>query len=84
MRAIVQQEYGPHRDVLRLRASGKVLEPGAIANPVVLVANYLFDSIPQDLFSVEDGEIFAVTVSSCSTDLSVRPMTTTSSSLLSC
>ncbi len=47
---------------LRLRASGKVLEPGAIANPVVLVANYLFDSIPQDLFSVEDGEIFAVTV----------------------
>ncbi len=47
---------------LRLRASGKVLEPGSVANPVAVFANYLFDSIPQDLFSVEDGEIFAVTV----------------------
>lgn len=47
---------------LRLRASGRVLEPGSVANPMVLVANYLFDSIPQDLFSIEDGEIFAVTV----------------------
>lgn len=47
---------------LRLRSSGVELRPGNVANPVVLFANYLFDSIPQDLFSVEDGEIFAVSV----------------------
>lgn len=47
---------------IRLRASGRELQPGTVANPVVVVANYLFDSIPQDLFSVEDGELFAVTV----------------------
>ncbi len=47
---------------IRLRASGKVLERGAITNPMVVFANYLFDSIPQDLFSIEDGDIFAVTV----------------------
>lgn len=47
---------------IRLRASGRELRPGSVANPVVIFANYLFDSIPQDLFSVEDGELYAVTV----------------------
>lgn len=47
---------------LKLRSSGAVLEAGAVTNPMVVFANYLFDSIPQDLFSVEDGELFAVSV----------------------
>jgi tetratricopeptide (TPR) repeat protein len=33
------------------------LAPGSLANPLVVIANYLFDVIPQDLFSVEGGEL---------------------------
>lgn len=39
---------------LRLR-SGTVLAPGALANPLIAVANYTFDSTAQDAFQVEDG-----------------------------
>ena len=46
---------------MHLRHSGKVLKAGGLANPVIVLANYVFDTLPQDLFSFEDGEIFAVT-----------------------
>jgi len=59
---------------LTLRVSGAVLEPGAVANPIVLFANYLFDSIPQNLFSVEDGELFAVTVALTSPQAEPDPL----------
>jgi hypothetical protein len=42
---------------LRLRHSGVALVPGALANPLVCVASYLFDVQPQDLFSVVDGSL---------------------------
>lgn len=43
---------------LRLAVSGRVLTPGAVANPMVMIANYLFDSIPQDAFWIEDGRLY--------------------------
>ncbi|MET0552243.1 MAG: hypothetical protein ABW221_04345 [Vicinamibacteria bacterium] len=39
---------------LRLR-SGTVLAPGTVANPVIAIANYTFDSTAQDAFQVADG-----------------------------
>lgn len=40
---------------LELRHSGTRLEPGGTANPVVVIGNYLFDSLRQDAFRVRDG-----------------------------
>lgn len=34
------------------------LEIGDLANPFIVVANYIFDSIPQDVFRVQDGDIY--------------------------
>ena len=49
-------------DSLTLLRSGGTLGPGSLANPVVAVANYVFDSIPHDLFRVrgdvlEEGRV---------------------------
>ena len=38
-----------------LQIANQTLTPANTANPVVLIANYFFDSIPQDSFVVEDG-----------------------------
>jgi hypothetical protein len=43
---------------LHLQHSGITLSAGSLANPLVLVANYFFDSIPQDAFYVEDGRLY--------------------------
>ena len=48
---------------LVLRRSGTVLAPGSLGNPLGVVANYFFDSIPQDAFTVVDGVIFECLVS---------------------
>jgi len=40
---------------LRLLESGAVLTPGGGANPIVCIANYVFDSVPQDAFRFEGG-----------------------------
>jgi hypothetical protein len=39
-----------------LQVSGKTIAAGSLARPLVVVANYVFDSIPQDLFHVSSGE----------------------------
>jgi tetratricopeptide (TPR) repeat protein len=44
-------------DEFRLRHSGRVLAAGSVANPVVILANYVFDSLPNDLFSLKDREL---------------------------
>jgi tetratricopeptide (TPR) repeat protein len=56
---------------LELLASGATLRPAAATNPVVLIANYIFDSIPQDAVTVRDGQLFPnlVTVSASSPEL---------------
>lgn len=48
---------------LRLRRSGAVLRAGTVANPLVAVANYFFDTLPVDAFSVCGGELREVLVS---------------------
>ena len=48
---------------LVLRRSGTVLAPGTLANPLALVANYFFDSIPQDAFTLRDGVLHECLVS---------------------
>jgi tetratricopeptide (TPR) repeat protein len=47
-----------HPAEIRLNNTGTVLHPETLANPVIVLANYLFDSIPQDCFSVGDGMLF--------------------------
>lgn len=42
---------------LALRKSGQVLRAGSCRNPLVVVANYLFDTLYHDIFQVEGGEL---------------------------
>jgi tetratricopeptide (TPR) repeat protein len=51
---------------LSLIHSGKTLAPGTVRNPLVVIANYFFDGIPQDLFSIQAGRLYEnlVTLSS--------------------
>jgi hypothetical protein len=43
---------------LRLRRTGVTLVAGAAANPMVVLANYAFDSTTQDAFQVRDGVLY--------------------------
>lgn len=43
---------------IKLRHSGEVLSSGKLKNPLILFANYTFDSLPQDTFYVNEGEIY--------------------------
>lgn len=50
--------FDAERDAeLRLSCSGTVLSPGALKNPAVVIANYIFDSIAQDAFRIQDGRL---------------------------
>ncbi|WP_420628009.1 hypothetical protein [Candidatus Leptofilum sp.] len=40
-----------------LQLSGQTLTPETTTNPVILIANYFFDSIPQDSFVIADGQL---------------------------
>ncbi|MFK7805955.1 MAG: hypothetical protein AB8G95_30265, partial [Anaerolineae bacterium] len=44
---------------LELINSGETLSVERVKNPLILLANYFFDSIPQDSFVIEDGELAA-------------------------
>lgn len=48
---------------LSLRHRGETLTKEKVRNPLVLVANYLFDTLPQGLFKVKNGEILEGRVS---------------------
>lgn len=50
-------------DHLTLRHSGQTIRPGTLERPLVVIANYLFDSIPQDLYYINNGEIHTCLVS---------------------
>lgn len=45
-------------EAIELRTAGTTFGPGSGANAGAVVANYVFDSIPQDLFHVVGGEVF--------------------------
>lgn len=52
-----------HDSVLNLVVSGTTIGAGDSTQPVVIVANYFFCSIPQDLLYVGDGQIYETDVS---------------------
>jgi tetratricopeptide (TPR) repeat protein len=43
---------------IRLERSGVVLSPATLRNPLVVIANYVFDGIPQDAFAARGGQLF--------------------------
>jgi hypothetical protein len=45
-------------DALALQGSGAVLSPGALENPLIVLANYVLDGIPQDAFRLQDGQLY--------------------------
>gem|GEM_PF-2945133 len=45
-------------DEVHLRQSGKVISKKSITTPIGLIANYVFDSVPVDLFSIKDGVLY--------------------------
>jgi hypothetical protein len=55
-----------HDDAIHLEWSGAVLAPGAVRNPIIVIANYVFDSLPLDVFSVAGGELQEWLVRLCS------------------
>lgn len=46
-----------HEDEIRLKHSGDTLSGETIKNPIIVIANYFFDSIPQDVFYIEGGQL---------------------------
>jgi tetratricopeptide (TPR) repeat protein len=51
---------------IHLFKSGAVISADTVQQPLVFLANYLFDSLPQDVFYVEEGQLYErlVTLSS--------------------
>lgn len=47
---------------LTLAHSGEALSAGAPGNPLVVVSNYFFDSLPQDAFAVSEGRLYETLV----------------------
>jgi hypothetical protein len=56
-----------HDRAIALERTGETLAPGRVANPVIAIANYVFDGLPLDAFSVEDGRLCEWMVRLCST-----------------
>jgi hypothetical protein len=55
-----------HDATLVLERAGTTLAPGNVEAPVVAIANYVFDGLPLDAFSVADGQLSEWLVSLCS------------------
>ncbi len=48
---------------LSLQQSGQILTPQTLDRPLIVIANYLFDSIPQDLYYINNGQLHSCFVS---------------------
>ncbi|GGA34377.1 hypothetical protein [Paenibacillus physcomitrellae] len=51
-----------HDTVLNLVVSGTTISEGDLKQPLIIVANYFFDGIPQELIYVGDGKIYEADV----------------------
>lgn len=51
-----------HDTELNLVVSGTTLSEGDLQQPLIIVANYFFDSIPQELLYVSEGQIYEADV----------------------
>lgn len=47
---------------LNLAVSGTTIREGDLKQPLIIVANYFFDSIPQDLIYIGDGKVYETDV----------------------
>jgi hypothetical protein len=47
--------YHAQSDPIQLIVQGKELSKATVVNPMVLICNYYFDTIPQDMFRVDKG-----------------------------
>ncbi|HET6978797.1 MAG TPA: SAM-dependent methyltransferase, partial [Pyrinomonadaceae bacterium] len=47
---------------LKLIDSGETITAKNLRNPLVVIANYVFDGVPQDAFSISDGQLFETLV----------------------
>lgn len=62
---------------LTLEISGETITPGALAHPLVVIANYVFDSVPSDLFRFIDGRCFETLIAAdLPSDASVATLVT--------
>lgn len=43
---------------IHLLNSGEILDVESLVNPIIVIANYLFDSIPVDIFYVENNQLY--------------------------
>ena len=46
-----------HDASLTLCKSGETLGPGTLSNPLIIIANYIFDTLKNDIFTVENGKL---------------------------
>lgn len=46
-----------HPRPITLVHAGTTLSPASVTNPIMVLANYVFDSIPQDAFAIRDGQL---------------------------
>jgi hypothetical protein len=51
-----------HDTALHLTVSDTTIKKGDLKQPLVIVANYIFDSLPQELLYVSDGQIYEADV----------------------
>jgi tetratricopeptide (TPR) repeat protein len=56
---------------LQLLNSRTSIEPGNVKNPAVMIGNYIFDTIPQDAYTLTSGQLFTnlVTIRASSPEL---------------
>lgn len=64
---------------LHLQRSGKTLEVGSLRHPLIVIANYVFDSVPQDLYFLQEQSCSAGLIS---LSLEQDPQTLTAAALL--
>lgn len=57
---IFDMQYG---DAITLRESGETISAGGIQNPLIVYANYLFDTIPQDCYFARKDELLPSLIS---------------------
>lgn len=52
-----------HSEQLALKLSGKTITARSLSRPLVVMANYVLDSIPQELYYIDDGQCHQCLVS---------------------
>jgi hypothetical protein len=50
-------------DCIELLQSGKKIVANSLSNPLIVFANYLFDSVLNDIFHVKDGQLYESLIS---------------------